>query len=737
MRNLHLVGLGTAVVAMLVACRAGAPSETLPSTVESARWPGASGSCAAGNLAVNVRVPSNSGIAKIDVTDSIYGYAQIGACSLSLMVSSQCKASSGGHICTARFEALAAVNDIEIDAYKSNATVATTSGAFPQVVPKSKSVTANAILGGSIATISVEPFLTPTGLSPAARSPAEPPSSESSLPIGQNEKVWVVARDSEKNAIIGQYAPHVAITATNLKALPSMLESSADAERLQVRWSDPLTVASVGTLTARASSKLSSSVRIQPASGIVYFTPGPNTAKVGPGPVAVYGGNVYFVINDQSGCKGPGHCKTMLGEFTAGSSKPTFSYVPLNKVPGISQLYFTSDGALWLATFQPVGTWSYALPALHMARGGLSNPSPLPSSFGEASGFVEDSSHNLWISSCGGANCLQNHAGTPTLAETNLNGWSQGPRKTVPLPLYCANFGYLGFTVGDVAISGGSLYVIGLNDGSAPPATGAIWKYTPASSSSKASCVAVPTNFNPSAYFATTPGSSSSTLVFGAGGNLLDFRWPPDHGFYKLANGMLKSPAPDVTPYVTANHVSATAGPSPMVYYVHEDNLGNGVNVSGLGTYEPASGDWSVFPTASFTGQQNNDGVAAQSDGAWFSAANVCNPWNGVCLGRARYLEKWGVVPSFELPAIAVGTGEGFATLEVPGGVFSAFTPASPDVCTVQPPSGPLELTFRVIAGNRQGPCPIVVSERRNGPLAVHGGIFEQVVTKVEGAAPR
>ena len=49
-------------------------------------------------------------------------------------------------------------------------------------------------------------------------------------------------------------------------------------------------------------------------------------------------------------------------------------------------------------------------------------------------------------------------------------------------------------------------------------------------------CPKVPSNFNPSPYFSTMVNSAGAeVLVFGAGGNNVNFRWRPDHGFYVLS----------------------------------------------------------------------------------------------------------------------------------------------------------------------------------------------------------
>ena len=427
-------------------------------------------------------------------------------------------------------------------------------------------------------------------------------------------------------------------------------------------------------------------------------------------------GSAYFVINDESGCTYASGCRAELGRISSTGNLSSPIPLPTN-VPGVSQMYFTNDGALWMATYQPAGAWSSPLPILRMAPGSLSEPSPLPASFGEASGFVQDPSGNLWISACTGPNCLPDHDGTPVLEETTTSSYGSGPTQAIALPTSCAHLGYLGFTVGDVAFSNGTLYVIGLNDGSAPPARGVVWTYPPSGSNS---CLAVPNNFNPSPYFATIGSPSNSTLVFGAGGNPLNFRWPPQNGFYAIVGGQLQTPDPKTA--VTVSHVSvyATNPPSNIVYYVHSSNLKNGIYVSGLGAYDANNGDWNVFPAASFDGSQEDDGVAAVSDGAWFTADSVCslgkNAWNGVCLGRFRILGAWGISPGLNLPSIATGTGGGFGVLpqNVHSGPFDAYV-SGKGVCSVDvnPESGS-QYTFTV-HGTGRGVCPITLTNKYDG----------------------
>ena len=609
MQRLHLPGVILAVAAILIGCHSGISSGVVPPLGSHIDSPDASSSClSSGNLTVDVRVPAGSRAKQVRITDSVYG-AKLDVC---MRTVSQCPS----RICTAHFKAPSVISDLQVDAYDVSSPAPSSSPAASGIFYAMPSATiAKAVLGSTVSSISVRPFL-----SPPLSSSALP-----SLPIGQTEHVWVVAKDAQHEVIIGRYPHTIHLHAPELKLSEYRLASSSDVETLTTWWANPLniTASSLGQLKAQTLGVTAATQEIQPSSGIAYFTPGPDSAFLGPGPVAIdpKDGSAYFVINDESGCTYASGCRAELGRISSTGNLSSPIPLPTN-VPGVSQMYFTNDGALWMATYQPAGAWSSPLPILRMAPGSLSEPSPLPASFGEASGFVQDPSGNLWISACTGPNCLPDHDGTPVLEETTTSSYGSGPTQAIALPTSCAHLGYLGFTVGDVAFSNGTLYVIGLNDGSAPPARGVVWTYPPSGSNS---CLAVPNNFNPSPYFATIGSPSNSTLVFGAGGNPLNFRWPPQNGFYAIVGGQLQTPDPKTA--VTVSHVSvyATNPPSNIVYYVHSSNLKNGIYVSGLGAYDANNGDWNVFPAASFDGSQEDDGVAAVSDGAWFTADSVCS----------------------------------------------------------------------------------------------------------------
>lgn len=724
MRDLRSLSVGTIAFAMLWGCRSGVlPSGTAPAVPATAWTRNATAGCgsAAKNVTIIVCISvPKSGVSSLVVTDSIYGDPKAIVKQVTLKTSSsQCARSGSKYLWKACFEAPAGtLNQIQVNPNgKENE-----GGAFPVEV-RNATVTANAVLGGSIASLSVVPF----------HATSTKPGQPSSLPLGQTEHVWIVAKDQEDRVIIGAYTPTVSISVnsgSNLVPSSKTVGSSFAGESLIVHWLKRFMGSSTpASLMATASSSIAATAPIYAASGVAYYPvggPDGDRPSFGPGPVAVApNGDVYFVIDDDSfgGCKKPGACTGLIGRLHSARSAPEISYVALREVPGVSQLYLTTDGALWMASFQPVGAWDHRLPVLYMPPGKLSEPQQLPASFGEASGFTVDASGNLWISACEQINCKQNHDGTPILVETSIDGTSK-PKATIDLPTSCAKFGYAGFSVGDVAYDGKNLYVLGLNDGSAPPARGTIWQASP--TTGKASCLRVPPDFNPSPYFAQLQDASEAgALVFGAGGNSYNFRWQPDHGFYSLADGKLQKPAPDLTPVVTANHVSASGG---AVYYAASGTLDQ--KFSGLGTYVPSNnGAWSIFPSASFSGDESNNGVAAVSNGAWYTASGVCGDWKGVCLADAIIVpSNWGALPGLYIPPIKNGgtagfgvitelenSGSGLAPLIVHSGPFDVKN-SDPSVCevaSVKAASLTFSVTGRLTASNHSF-CQLTISNRKN-----------------------
>jgi hypothetical protein len=750
MKRVHLVVLGIVAITVLAACR----SSVLPAS-NSASFASAAvqkdGGCRAPralSLIVCIDVPQ-SGIAKLVVTDSVYGYGFVPQRKVIINPPHGCTSVSGGYACAASFDSVPAqtLNQIQIDAYSSSQEVA--SAAFPVEAGKTEVPPQFAIVDGpgAISALSVTPF----------HSTSTNPGTTSSLPLGQDEHVWIVAKDSQGRVIVGDYQPSVTVNETPSGlgfscGPPCSLSDSAQAEAFDVYWHSKFGVkGNPVSLTAQFGSN-TASAPVYPGSGVAYFQAPPNQVGLGGGPVAInpVTNDVYFAVNDDrdTGCQTPGTCQTLLERFHPSEKRHAFDPpLALSDVPGVSQLYFTSDGALWIATFQPVGSWNYPLPAYRLPPNDFSESAlqPLPTStYGEPSGFVEDSSNNLWISSCEKTHCKQYRKGTPVLFEASLTAY--GKPRAIPLPMQCTQFGYGGYSVGDVGFypPNGGVYVLGLSEGSAPPARGTLWGYS--SAENKASCHQVPSDFNPSPYFTLVAGADGKlpALVFGVGGNPANFRWNPGVGFY-LLSGAPKAKLVQVggTPHhtilVTPNHVSAfgtDANPGKVMYYIASSRIHQ--RFSGLGTFAPSANDaWGVFPSGAFAGDQLNDGVAAAADGAWFTANGVCGSnYNGVCLAHAIIIPKasaWGVLPGLYLPPLSLGStvnfgviaqSDGSDPLVLHSGPFYAHVDPSPNPsCTVQKVAN---LTFSVTGGGTPGVCQIIITR---GP---HAPVGQPIVTVVK-----
>jgi hypothetical protein len=692
-----------------------------------------------GNLHICVGVPGSEGSLELAVTDSLYGTAGIQTLKKRPSASSSnCAYVSGEYECGFSFVAPPGINQVEVDADYGTSQIA--GGTFPVSIASKGTASASAVLGGTITAVAIVPFLS-TNLS----------SNQSYLPVGyqqgtgeQSEGVWVEAFDGQ-SVVIGSYgSPGITITASgNLTPSQSTLTSSEQAEKLTVAWTNAElqsgSSSGEGMLTATYGSVPPGTADIDPSSGVVYFTPGPSNVPVSGGPVVVGpDNNVYFAINDDK-CTKKGSCRGGIYQFDTTSLTVNPSFVALPDAPGVSQLYVTggtSDAELWIATFQPNGNWTGDLPSYRLSLQkfpGTLAPLSL-THFSNASGFVADETANeIYVSRCAGTGCRQDHNGTPMVAESTISS----PRYVgaVSLP-NCASFGYLGFTVGDVALFNKKLYVIGLNDGSAPPAHGTIWQVPLPLGTKGTKCLAgVPKNFNPSPYFAQV----GTRLLGGIGGNSYNVRWGPSNGFYAITSSGVM-PSPDPTPLGSPTHISAFTG-SGLLYYIAENGV-RSLRLYGLGTFEPEVsgtgsqakllGRWNVFPNAAFSGQEFNNGVAAVSNGAWFTATSVCGNWAGVCLGRARYYSAWGTLPTLNLGTLTNGqtTNLGIVNpLNVRGGPFIAVQGANEsNTCSVAPLATPSPLTFVVTAKSSPGPC--LVKLYQQGASRV-----QYLVTSVKGKA--
>jgi hypothetical protein len=643
-----------------------------------------------GNLTVKVRVPaSQSGIGTVELSDStLYGAGE----TQQSLTPAACPLSGTERDCVAVFSAPAGTNQIQVDAYNTgqspgSATPAA-SGIFPDNVGNTPT-SVSAVLGGSISSLEVIPYNGPT------------------LPLGQGEGVWVVAQDQSGSVIIGTYQPGITLTASsNLtlsvctsscytspsirKRRESELLSSVDSEELYAAWTGGYSGQSAGVLTASTSSELSGAASITPTSGFAYYLLGPNyldgagSDNLSPGPVAIGpDGSIYFALNDYGenpfgtnfGCGAP-PCQTVVGRFNPTTSE--IDTVSLPSVPGVTELYFTSDGALWLSSGDEF--WGGPLPGLRIPPGEFTGSAvqQMPSSFGNPFGFTQDSSGNLWITTCisGNSGC------EPTVLIVPVSGPYNAPT-TISLP----SCGSAAGTVGDIAYLGGTFYVLGGNT---------VWQIAPGSET--ASCLPnIPPNFGSSPYFALV----NSSLVFGS----LPFE---GNGFYSITNGVVTA---DTTVQGNPDAVSAYGG---LVYYINNSGGDPYSETAGLlGSYSPATEFWNLFPTT--LTPFGSPGVAADAGGAWFTTTAI-GACGGNCLAQTVYLNEWGAFPNQNLGQLAVGNTlsfgvvtnpEGYAPNNAHGGVFFRGGTSNSIACSVAQIT---DLTFTV-TGLAVGPCPLTITD--------------------------
>ena len=412
--------------------------------------------------------------------------------------------------------------------------------------------------------------------------------------MGQTESVWIVATDAQQEVIVGQYQHPISIkTTSNLTSSLPTLSTTSDAEKLTVFWNGAFTGSSgsgsgsgSGKLTATETGySVAGTADLRATSGVVYDQVGSNSAALGPGPVALSpdGKEVYFVINDDSdgGCRKPRivhQAGTLYAKRSVGPlGELRFAGLGSGRQPALRlEQRRAVDGDV--SAGRHVGIrLAGAAHAAEQVLGQRLADAPVVNVW-LSFWICPSRAKNLWISSCIGSLCKQNQNGEPVLVKTGIDGTPKA-EKTVDLPTSCLQYGYFGYSVGDVAsYYHGDLYVLGINDGSAPPARGNVWRVS--TTTYVPSCVDdVPYIFNPSPYFSSVSDAANApALILRAGGNNANYRWQPDHGFYELRRqGSSNSVTWDSGPAVTANHVSAYAPPSAppgsLLYYASSGKL--------------------------------------------------------------------------------------------------------------------------------------------------------------------
>lgn len=370
------------------------------------RQVGADTSGSTASAVVHVRVPlSQKNVTKLIVSDSLYGNnTPVGTAQT--FTPSQCALQGQEHICTATFSAPLTTNDVQVNSYDQQSSLLA-SGTFPLVVTAG-GATDTAVLGGTIKSLAIQPFLGGT------------------LSISQSEQAWIVARDGQGSVIVGSYGHQLITLGTDSEHLhvqPKMLASSADGESVEVNWHFGYYRSFSANLKASAPNVPLQKYEIAPASGILYYRAPEAYRNLSPGPVVVgIDGAVYFAINDPSGCPGgAGTCAGAIVRFAAGK----FTQIAQRFAAGIEQMYVdqSGTGSIWMATYQTAGAQSGDLPVLTLPANTFSEGAlrRLPPAFNHASGFfADDNAGEMWISRCEGT-CGAS-GGTPYVVVTALAG---------------------------------------------------------------------------------------------------------------------------------------------------------------------------------------------------------------------------------------------------------------------------------------------------------------------------
>jgi hypothetical protein len=721
------------------------PSPTSPVSITSYCGPPA-----AKGLTICVRVPAAASAMSLQVTDTIFGVPSVAAATPTL---ANCPVHVNERFCIATFaNAPQGINDVEVDTYPCQAATtcpASARATFPVDVAPSPTLD-SAVLGGTTASVAVEPF------------------QGSTLPLGQIESVWVVARDAAGSVIVGPYSQSITVTpSAHLmvavhRGSNAPLTSSSDAIAVQTSWLPGFAQSDTGALTVTTAG-LSATTPIGATSGVVYMQVGPNVAGLSPGPVVSGGGAIYFSLNDdRSGACAP-NCRTAVYRFVPDSGASAES-LPLPDYPHISQLYYSKKGALWAST-QNLGQPAVA-PGLRIVPGPTSMPfssatvEQLPaSSYGSPVGFVNDGSGNVWISTC---ETVQGVACAPAVVVVPDDANGQAPSPAGPpitLPASCGGFSsHAGsvFDIGYLAVAD-TFYVLGGTGSAASGTTGnngnALWQIPVQSRS--ASCVRIDQrSFDPSPYFAAT----KDRLLFGVAGTVpapAAQSSDNDNGFYTIGeDGVL-----DVDASVLSTPVHVTSSGQGVEYVDSNARMFfAGPDQGEVGSYYPDSPKprfWNTFPGSRVepgdTTLPTTSGIAnapSGGTGTYFTTypthtcKGLAGTWLGNCLGRTVYLDlaQWSAFPALALPELQPGQSEEFGVVTNPQpyaneqaqqhddvephtvhtGIFKA------KVGTVKGPAGHAvtgggdascsvttvtKLTFMVTAKSEPGLCQLVITQ--------------------------
>jgi len=511
------------------------------------------------------------------------------------------------------------------------------------------------------------------------------------LALGESTTLNVVAKDASGATIVGTFDHPITLSGNNLAFSSTSLASSTAASSVTIAWNYGFAGSSASTISGTADGA-TGTLSLAPGTGIAYYQAGTNPAtdttnfKMIAGP----DGNLYFTS------LGPLVCTNEICIATNGAvhqfnpTTGTDAQVGLNS-EGIG-LFFTSDGALWIAggaqnqVFR-MAPGSFSASALQT----IALPTPTTTHV-NVRAFAQDSSGNLWVVDGPGHRLLKIPvAGPYATASFTTYTLPNGPTGT-------PGYGPSGF--GIAYASDGNLYVMDRNNGvldQVNPATGATTKQllTPQQ-------VTIGTSDSAGLY---DMGGGGATLYVASAGQFSAF-YP--NGFLDSFNVGQQSYTVVGLPSTFATEIEAPSVNGTTLYY--------GDLYWGIGSVNLTTGSARMFPVEvnGVATSLTPNGVAAMSDGtAWFTCygSSAFPTFQPGCVGHTIYLSGWSIFPSRSFALFGTGTESEqlVGIMESPSSNSGPFTAVSSttSVCTATSVS---DHNFNVV-GVGAGACLITVTD--------------------------
>ena len=513
------------------------------------------------------------------------------------------------------------------------------------------------------------------------------------LPAGVSgtTTLTVQAYDADANTIVGTYATPIGLSGSHLTFVPA-----------SVTQSGPVTVTFDGAATTVLAIKasggaVSAATNLTPTSNVVKYPIPSGTAnpfQIAQGP----DGNIYF------GEYGP---TAPLNNGSIGGSVPkigqlnpatgTVSELPLNYSSPVG-LYFTSDGALWVAEEGNLGQGAVARITPFSTAGLDEQPVPIPSSTPQQPRYIAQRNGSLYVS--------EYYGSTISVIAPPAAGFTIGPNSH----LYFGNAafsaaprGFQGIALG----SDGNLWVAE----SGIQAFGKVTSYALGAATMTDYPMPVPTSAAAGTYCPETIAAGSDGNLYvtaasdGSGANV-----PYGLLFQLTTSGAYTNiPMPTVNdgPYIIQPGASGT------LYFSDFGAVG------GIGKLTTGGQVW-VWPVATIQSNpiDTPQGITVASDGSiWYTEAAPFGGTNGVGynvaendIGHLILAAGWTVYPQ----ALTIGVGA-LAAQEIgmaESGDSSPFTVTSlnPSICTTTALTG-FSHNF-LITGVAPGTCSVTITDK-------------------------